>query len=227
MNDGDSRVSIEVAVSSLVERSLESLGIPADPDKVQKLTDLVSLLARWAPQINLTGHRDPLDMTSRLVLDAVAMTTALPELGSLSSLADLGSGAGFPGLPIAIIHPHLEVHLVDSRRKRNHFQREAKRRLDLPRVDPILGRSDEVEAIRCDAVVAQAMTQPDRALELMIPWAKPGGIVVLPASEGAESPQIPREAESLEERSYLVPAVKTRRTLWVARMKAEEPAIPA
>ena len=139
MNDGDSRIQTEVAVFALVERCLENLGLPIDPEKVRQLTDLVSLLSHWAQRINLTGHRDPLEMTSRLVLDAVALSTALPELAELSSLADLGSGAGFPGLPIALMYPHLDVHLVDSRQKRNHFQREARRKLNLPRVHPILG----------------------------------------------------------------------------------------
>ena len=221
MNDGDSRIQTEVAVFALVERCLENLGLPIDPEKVRQLTDLVSLLSHWAQRINLTGHRDPLEMTSRLVLDAVALSTALPELAELSSLADLGSGAGFPGLPIALMYPHLDVHLVDSRQKRNHFQREARRKLNLPRVHPILGRSDEVEKIACDVVIAQAMTQPERAFELMVPWAKPGGMVVLPASDGTEEPRTPREIESLDERSYVVPEVETRRLLWVARLRSE------
>ena len=217
MDDGDSRASNEVAVFSLVEQGLEELGLAGVPGRAQKLTDLVSLLSKWAPQINLTGHRGPVEMTSRLILDAVALAAALPELLALSSLADLGSGAGFPGLPIAILHPHLEVHLIDSRRKRNHFQREARRRLGLDKVDPILGRSDEVEAIQCDVVVAQAMTQPERAFEFMIPWVKPGGLVVLPASEGADEPRTPAVIESLEARTYRVPGTGTQRRLWVAR----------
>ena len=220
MKDGDTRVTTEVAVFSLVERSLGELGISAESDRAQLLTDLVSLLAVWAPQINLTGHRGPIEMTSRLLLDAVALTTVLPELSQKSSLADLGSGAGFPGLPIAILNPHLDVHLVDSRRKRNHFQREARRRLHLSRVHPILGRSDKLAAIRCDLVTAQAMTQPERAFELMIPWAKPGGLVVLPASAGTEAPSMPAEIDGLEERSYVVPGMGTKRTLWVAQVRS-------
>jgi 16S rRNA (guanine527-N7)-methyltransferase len=219
MNDGDSRVATEVAVFSLVERGLSDLGIPPQPEQVQQLTRLVSLLSLWASRINLTGHRDALEMTSRLLLDAVALTTALPELASRSSLADLGSGAGFPGLPIAILYPQLEVYLVDSRRKRNHFQREARRKVGLPHVHPILGRSDEVDATRCDVVVAQAMTRPEQAFELMIPWAKPGGLVALPASEGTEVPTLPAEVEALEERAYTVPESRTRRKLWVARLR--------
>jgi len=220
MKDGDSRSETEIAVFALLERSLERLGLPPDSDRTSRLTELVSLLSHWAQRINLTAHRDPLEMTSRLVLDAVALSTALPELAGLSSLADLGSGAGFPGLPIAILHPHLDVHLVDSRLKRNHFQREARRKLVLPNVHPLLGRSDEITPIQCDLVVAQAMAQPERAFDLMIPWAKPGGMVVLPASAGTSQPRTPRSVESLGERSYVVPEVEIERKLWVARLRS-------
>ena len=219
MNDGDSRDETEVAVFSLLERSLDRLGIPPDSDRTSQLTGLVSLLSHWAQRINLTGHRDPLEMTSRLVLDAVALSTALPELAGLSSLADLGSGAGFPGLPIAILHPHLDVHLVESRLKRNHFQREARRKLALSKVHPILGRSNEIEPIHCDVVIAQAMAQPEQAFEWMIPWARPGGLVVLPASAGTAAPRTPGSVESLDERSYVVPEVEIERTLWVAHLR--------
>jgi 16S rRNA (guanine527-N7)-methyltransferase len=220
MNDGDSRDETEVAVFSLVERSLARLGIPVDSDHAAELTELVSLLSHWAQRINLTGHRSPLEITSRLVVDAVALSTALPELGELSSLADLGSGAGFPGLPIAILHRDLDVHLVDSRLKRNHFQREVKRKLALSRVHPVLGRSDEITPIECDVVIAQAMTRPERAFELMIAWAKPGGMIVLPASAETPKPRTPKSVECLEERSYVVPEVEIARTLWVARRRA-------
>ena len=73
-------------------------------------------------------------MAERLVLDAVALSVCLPELSGAKRLADLGTGAGFPGLPIAILNPHLQVHLVDSRLKRNHFQKAVRRELELANV---------------------------------------------------------------------------------------------
>ena len=206
------------AVSTLIETGLSELGIRASTDQVFRLTRLVTLLSEWAGRISLTGHRDPLEMAGRLVLDAAALSESLPELESAENLADLGSGVGFPGLPIAILRPHLDVYLVESRLKRHHLQREIRRQLDLTRVIPILGRSDEVVPRLSDVVVAQAMTQPREALDLMRAWARPGGLVALPASESADRPELPDGYHELLMREYRVPTTGRARRLWIARM---------
>jgi 16S rRNA (guanine527-N7)-methyltransferase len=176
------------------------------------------LVSEWAGRISLTGHRDPIEMAGRLVLDAAALSKALPELDAASRLADLGSGVGFPGFPISILRPGLEVVLVESRQKRHHLQREIRRRLHLEHVTPVLGRSDEVEIHPSDVVVAQAMTQPHKAFELMHAWARPGAMVALPASEASDRPDLPTGFENLSLRKYQVPETGRDRKLWVARV---------
>jgi 16S rRNA (guanine527-N7)-methyltransferase len=220
MNNGESREKIELAVFSLIERGLVELGMHAESERVSKLTRLVMLVSEWATRISLTGHRDPLEMASNLVLDAAALSTALPEISSASRLADLGSGVGFPGLPIAILHPDLEVLLVESRMKRHHLQREVRRKLELPRAVPVLGRVEEVEPSPSDIVVAQAMTQPEQALQLMKPWVRPGGLVALPASSEAKTIVWPTGFEEFSLRTYRVPTTGRTRSLWVARTLA-------
>jgi len=219
MKDGESREQVEIAVFSLIERGLAELDFPEAADQVSELTRLVLLLSEWASRISLTAHRDPIDMAGRLVLDAAALSKALPELDGASRLADLGSGVGFPGLPIAILRPNLEVVLVESRLKRHHLQREARRQLRLQRVIPVLGRSDQVEPHLSDVVVAQAMTQPTRALELMRPWTRSGGLVALPASDAAGRPTLPVGFEALSLREYRVPVTGRARKLWIARVE--------
>ena len=217
MKDVDARTELESAVSELIERGLAELEDSVDPSKVANLCKLVVLLSDWADRISLTGHRDPLEMTKHLVLDAAALSHALrAELESAKNLADLGSGVGFPGLPIAILWTQLEVHLVESRRKRHHLQRELRRQLKLTRVNPILGRSDEVEIRKCDVVIAQAMTRPVIALELMRDWVRPGGLVALPASDSAIEPDLPDGFQNLTLREYRVPISGRARKLWVA-----------
>ena len=217
MKDGDTREDTEVAVFSILDAGLSDLALEPPLAATAQLTALILLLDQWAPKINLTGHRDPESMASRLVLDAAALAAEVPELKTARSLADLGTGAGFPGLPMAILFPQLDVYLVDSRKKRNHFQREVRRRIHLDHVHPVLGRSDEVEQVPCDCVIAQAMTQPDQALKLMSQWAAPGATLILPASEAALEPQAPSEFKEPELRQYQVPGTDIRRRLWVLR----------
>ena len=217
MKDGDSLERIEVAVFSLIDRGLIELAIHADSEQISHLTRLVMLVSEWAGRISLTGHRDPVEMAGRLVLDAAALSKALPELDVALRLADLGSGVGFPGFPIAVLRPGLDVVLVESRMKRHHLQREIRRQLNLTRVEPVLGRSDEVEIRPSDVVVAQAMTQPAKAFELMRSWARPGGLVALPASDQSDRPALPAGFEDLSLREYRVPETGRTRKLWVAR----------
>ncbi|MEO1935527.1 MAG: RsmG family class I SAM-dependent methyltransferase [Myxococcales bacterium] len=219
MKDGAVSPETAQSVSALIEGGLAVLSISNAGEATAKLTQLVVLVSEWAGRISLTGHRDPLELAGRLVLDAVALSEAIPELDQASSLADLGSGIGFPGFPIAILHPELDVHLVESRLRRHHLQREIRRQLELTRVNPILGRSDGIEARVSDVVVAQAMTNPDEALKLMRSWARPGGLVALPAADSAERLELSQGYCDLELREYRVPASGRIRRLWIARVE--------
>ena len=223
MKDGVPREKIETAVFSLLESGLRELGLPDDSTRLDRLTRLVFLLSTWAERISLTGHRDPLEMAGRLVLDAAALSQALPELDSAEILSDLGSGVGFPGIPISILRPELKVILVESRSKRHHLQRQLRRELELENVESLLGRSDEIEVVPSDLVVAQAMTEPREALRLMHPWSRPGGMVVLPASETAIPPDLPAGFDSLSSREYRVPASGRSRRLWLVRLPEDSP----
>ena len=162
------------------------LELGADParlgSRLEQLESLALLLVRWGQRINLTAHRTPEAIARRLILDALALAGALPEL---PSLADLGSGAGFPGLPIAIRHPRCRVTLVEARERRHHFQRAAVRVLGLGNVTLVHGRAEALEPTRHAAAVAQAVARPDQALDWMLPWVEPGGLLVLPGAQEA------------------------------------------
>jgi 16S rRNA (guanine527-N7)-methyltransferase len=192
---------------------LEEIGLAATPSQRQALLELAQLVDRWGSRINLTGHRGLDAIVRRLILDAAALVAMLPDL---SSLADLGSGAGFPGLPAAILRPSSRITLVESREKRHHFQRAACRGLGLGNATPVRGRAEEIEPTLHAAVIAQAMARPALALDPMLRWVELGGRVLLPGGPAAAIPHDPRIATE-DVVSYRVPLGGAERSLWIGR----------
>ena len=164
--------------------------------------------------MNLTGHRSLDAIVRRLVLEAAALAAVMPEV---PSLADLGSGAGFPGLPIAVLRRDCQLTLVEARMRRHHFQRAAVRALGLRNTRLELGRAEQIEARTHAAVVAQAVARPERALPWMLPWVEPGGLLFLPGSSPPpDIPEIP--GVSFEARlRYRTPCDGPVRSLWIGR----------
>ena len=105
---------------------LAALALPGE--LAPPLLAYLDLLARWNRSYNLTAVRDPREMVSRHLLDSLAMH---PYLDGIATLADLGTGPGLPGIPLAIARPGLRVTLVESNGKKARFLREAVRTLGL------------------------------------------------------------------------------------------------
>lgn len=137
------------------------------PDAVRdRLIAYVELLARWNAAYNLTAVRDPGEMVARHLLDSLAIA---PHVSG-TTLADLGSGAGLPGIPLALVAPERQVTLVDSNGKKARFLREAVRALKLANVRVIEGRVQDVPG-QFDCVTARAFA----TLADMLNWA--GGLL--------------------------------------------------
>jgi 16S rRNA (guanine527-N7)-methyltransferase len=200
----------------LLETGLAELGLAAGPATIEALVALAEHVAAWGQRINLSGHRSADQVVRRLVLDAAALLAAAPPF---ESLADLGSGAGFPGLPIAILRPELRVTLVEARERRHHFQRFAVRQLALSNVRALRGRAEELEPELHAAAVAQAIASPERAVAWMLPWVRVGGWLLLPGGE--DPPRVPTCAAlgPAEIRRYRVPGDGVERTLWLAQRR--------
>jgi 16S rRNA (guanine527-N7)-methyltransferase len=205
-------VSSQQARAVLVQ-GLAELGLEVATDRVEALLRLAELVEGWGRRINLSGHRTVEGVIRRLVLEAAALLREAPRFGSL---VDLGSGAGFPGLPIAILRPSVRVTLVEARLRRHHFQRAATRELGLGSVQLLRGRAEELAPQTHAAVVAQAMARPEQALAWMLPWAEPGGLLLLPGSESA--PVVGGDGFNVTAvRRYRLPCGGPARTLWIGR----------
>lgn len=202
-------------VRELIRRGLAELGTPEpDPDVVERLGSLAELVARWTRRVDLTGHRTAQAIARRLVLGALALARAVPDF---RTLADLGSGAGFPGLPIAIERADRSVTLVESRERRHHFQLAAIRALGLANARALHGRAEELPAEPHDLVVVQAVGDSEVALGWMLRWARPGGAVVLSRTAQPTPAEV---IESWSAHEYVIPLGGPRVSLLIGRVRA-------
>jgi len=122
-----------------LETGLVALGLPAQP-LAGRLLDYLALLDRWNRTYNLTAVRDPHEMLGRHVLDSLAMWPHVSD----GPLADLGTGPGLPGIPLAMARPGLQVSLVESNGKKARFLREAVRSLGLDNARVLESRAEHV-----------------------------------------------------------------------------------
>lgn len=145
-----------------LEAGLAQLSL--EPTLAGPLLDYLALLARWNATYNLTAIRDPREMLAKHLLDSLAMQ---PFVRGIATLADLGTGPGLPGIPLAIATPGLRVTLVESNGKKARFLREAVRQLRLGNVQVAESR---IEAFRphaaFDAITARALATLPLILEL-------------------------------------------------------------
>ena len=145
-----------------LEAGLRQLGL--DAALAEPLLAYLALLARWNATYNLTAIRDPREMLVKHLLDSLAMHAHLDGIGNL---ADLGTGPGLPGIPLAIARPDLQVVLVESNGKKARFLREAVRQLKLGNANVAESRIEAFDARgRFDAITARALATLPLILQL-------------------------------------------------------------
>ncbi|MFL6591934.1 MAG: 16S rRNA (guanine(527)-N(7))-methyltransferase RsmG [Luteimonas sp.] len=163
--------AFDAALRGELEAGLAGLGLPADV--APPLLAYLALLDRWNRTYNLTAIRDPRDMVAKHLLDSLAMQPFVRDVGTL---ADLGAGAGLPGIPLAIACPQLQVTLVESNGKKARFLREAVRTLGLAGARVAESRIEALpDAGAYDAITARALATLPLLLELGGHLLKPDG----------------------------------------------------
>jgi 16S rRNA (guanine527-N7)-methyltransferase len=134
---------------------LAAQGMTLPQETQQRLLGYLALLAKWNKVHNLTAVRDPEEMVKLHLLDSLAV---LPHLRS-GNLLDVGSGAGLPGIPIALARPELKVTVLDSSHKKATFLRQAKGELGLDNLDVVRARVEEYQPEqKFDQVISRAFS---------------------------------------------------------------------
>jgi 16S rRNA (guanine527-N7)-methyltransferase len=153
---------------------------PLDPALGERFEDYLGLLMRWNARINLTAIRDEEGILTRHFVESIACARALPA--GIGTLLDFGSGAGFPGVPIALCRPEIAVTLAESQGKKAAFLQEAVRVLGLA-TKVYAGRAELLKA-RFDCVVLRAVDRMPQAVRAASKLASPEGRVLVMATKG-------------------------------------------
>jgi 16S rRNA (guanine527-N7)-methyltransferase len=159
-----------------LRRGLGELGLALDEGKVSILLAYLELLVRWNRIYNLTAVREPAQMVTRHLLDSLAVA---PHLHG-NRLLDVGTGAGLPGLVLAVARPELDWVLLDSNRKKTRFCLQASAELGLARVQVVHSRLDDYRpSMPFSTVIARAFSQTTDWLWEALGVMAPGGRILL------------------------------------------------
>jgi 16S rRNA (guanine527-N7)-methyltransferase len=170
-------------------------GVSLDQTQLDQLVIFRDLLLGWNERINLTAIKEPAEVERRLFIDALRMVPAIlgsVPFGRTASVIDIGSGAGFPGLPLAITLPQLDFTLLDSTKKKLTFIATVVAELGLENVQTLHGRAEEIGhdfiyRARFDLATARAVASLPTLVELATPLLRQGGRAFFPKSAEIET----------------------------------------
>jgi 16S rRNA (guanine527-N7)-methyltransferase len=142
---------------------LAEVGVHASPTQLEQFRTHFDLLMRWNARMNLTSVRDPEGVLRRHFAESAYLTQAV-RLGS-GTLVDIGSGAGFPGIPVKILSPRTKVILVEAVQKKAAFLKEVAREIGLPGLEIFAGRFEDMKDLTADWVTMRAVKLDERLME--------------------------------------------------------------
>ena len=160
--------------AAVIRRALGEFKIPVFDDQVLQIQQYIRILLTWNEKINLTAIRDPVEILYRHFCESMYAAEAIPLKNG--RLADVGSGGGFPGLPLKILRPDLQVFLVESNIKKVTFLAEVIRELELTSAQVLARRYEELgeEVAPLDYVCSRALGE----YPVFLDWARSQQIAV-------------------------------------------------
>ena len=183
----------------LLESGAGEVGITLVPQEVDRLLLLMLELRKWNRKINLTAITTERGIIIKHLLDSLTVASLIPQG---TRMLDLGSGGGFPGIPLAVVRPDLKVTSIDATLKKIHFQRHAGRILGLENFDAVQARGEtlvENYADSFDVVISRGFSSISDFVSLARPLLAPGGIII--AMKGSSGGDEAAEASQFLEQS--------------------------
>lgn len=168
---------------ALLSKAFRELLIPYAADQLNAFSDYLSLLKKWSRAYNLTSLSNSKDIIVKHFIDSVVYLKAIPAHSR--TLLDVGSGAGFPGIPIKIMRPDVNVVLLEPSRKKTSFLGHVVSSLKLKNIHVVRGRIEDYPCsqndvpARFDVVVTRALFSTGELIRLSAPLCEETGLIVL------------------------------------------------
>lgn len=169
-------------MSQIFEKKLEELGITLSDEQKQQFDSFYELLIEWNKVMNLTGITEYEEVNEKHFVDSLSIIKAI-DLNDVDNLIDIGTGAGFPGIPLKIAFPHLKVVLLDSLNKRIKFLNTVIEELGLENIETIHGRAEDFAKQteyreKFDVCVSRAVANLSTLSEYCMPYIHAGGMFI-------------------------------------------------
>ena len=203
---------MQAAKTADLRASALRLGVTLDAEAAAQLLRLLDELTQWNRAYSLTAITDPEAMIAGHLLDSLAASADLTG----ARIADLGTGAGFPGLPLAIVHPQRQFTLIDGTAKKIRFVAHAARTLGLGNVEAVHARAEDLRPDKSfDTIVARAVASLAELAALAGPLARHGTLLLAYKGQRPddELTSLPADWELLNVRTVQVPGLGAERCL--------------
>lgn len=169
-------------VFDILRTGAKELDIEMRESDIKAFSVYLEELKKWNEKINLTSLRSDKDITIKHFLDSLTAARFLKD-NNVSSLLDIGSGGGFPGIPLKIVMPELKVTLLEAIEKKVNFLKHVIRTLGLNNIEAIKGRAEDEEIIKAyktsfDCVISRALSSIKDYINLAEPYIKEKGIIL-------------------------------------------------